>query len=440
VIDGLRITNRSAAGIAEALEQAIDGGRLRSGDLLPPVRRMAERLGISPVTVAAAYRTLSARGLVTGAGRRGTRVTARPQGLLALPDPPIPQGVRNLAHGNPDPELLPSIKAALRAVPSKAGLYGGQSCLPGLADLAKRSFEADGVDAGSIAVVAGALDGIERVLDVHTRPGDRVAVEDPGFPRLLDLVATAGLVPVPVTVDDRGPLPESLEHALAEGVAACVVTPRAQNPTGACIDADRARELRAVLSGYPEALLIEDDYVGAVAGVEYVSVAGGGRERWCVARSVSKVLGPDLRVAMLAGDQYTVRQLTIRQRIGTGWVSHILQSLVTALLQDPRSASVLERANRVYDSRRRDLLSALRATGVPAHGVSGLNVWIPVANEALVTHRLLEGGFAVAAGERFRLHTPPAVRITTADLRPREAGRIAELLAADTRALRTLPA
>lgn len=422
------------------MEQEIDRGRLRSGDVLPPVRRMAEQLGVSPVTVAAAYRTLSARGLVTGAGRRGTRVTARSPALLALPDPPIPEGVRNLAQSNPDPDLLPSIKAALHNVPSKAGLYGGQSCLPELADLATRSFAADGVDANAIAVVAGALDGIERVLAIHARPGDRVAVEDPGFPRLLDLVTMAGLVPVPVTVDDRGPEPESLQRALAQRVAACIVTPRAQNPTGASIDADRAKELRAVLSDHPEVLLIEDDYIGAVAGVGYASLTMGRPEHWCVARSMSKVLGPDLRVAILAGDQYTVRQLTIRQRIGTGWVSHILQSLVAALLQDPRFAKVLDKATRTYDSRRRDLLNTLAANGVPAHGASGLNVWIPVAHEALVTRRLLDDGFAVAAGERFRLRTPPAIRITTADLQPGEAEQIAVLLATDTRALRTLPA
>jgi hypothetical protein len=85
------------------------------------------------------------------------------------------------------------------------------------------------------------------------------------------------------------------------------------------------------------------------------------------------------------------------------------------------------------------LLSTLAANGVPAHGVSGLNVWIPVAHEALVTRRLLDGGFAVAAGERFRLHAAPAIRITTADLQPGEAEQIADLLATDTRALRTHP-
>jgi len=199
-----------------------------------------------------------------------------------------------------------------------------------------------------------------QIRDHHLRPGDRVAVEDPGYVAVFDLVAALGLVAEPVAVDDAGPRPEALARALGAGVEAFVLTPRAQNPTGAALDAGRAPELRAVLRRHPATLVVEDDHAGPVAGVSPLSVCHG-RERWAVVRSVSKSLGPDLRLAILTGDATTVLE------------------------------------------------------------------------EAATIAALADAGWAVRAGERYRLETGPAVRITVAGLEPRDADRLAAALARSLR-------
>ena len=61
-----------------------------------------------------------------------------------------------------------------------------------LVELAQADFAADGIN-GDLAVVGGALDGIERVLQTELRPGDRVVVEDPSWPRIADLLHALGL-------------------------------------------------------------------------------------------------------------------------------------------------------------------------------------------------------------------------------------------------------
>lgn len=420
----LSIPARSAAGIAAGVEQAIRQGELTPGQRLPTIRGLAGELAISPVTVAAAYRRLRERGLLTGGGRAGTRVAAQPP-LPVRRSPELPPGVRDLSDGNPDPTLLPRLP---RLNPRHV-LYGGQQKDERLTDLLREDFAADGIAAESIAIVAGGLDGIERVLVAHLRPGDRIAVEDPGFTRVHDLVAALGFSLEPVTVDERGAQPDSMRRALGRGVEAVILTPRAQNPTGAPFDRERALALRGALGDFPHVLVVEDDHAGPVAGASMHTVTPAA-ERWAVIRSVSKALGPDLRLAALVGDAATVARVEGRQSLGTGWVSHLLQRLVAELLGAETTRAHVVRAAATYAARRQALIGALAERGIVAWGRSGLNVWIPVAEEAAAVQTLLAAGWAVAAGERFRLSSSPAIRVTAARLDERDAWRFATALAA----------
>jgi DNA-binding transcriptional MocR family regulator len=300
---------------------------------------------------------------------------------------------------------------------------------PELAALASRQLRADGIPGDSLCVVSGALDGIERVLEAHLRPGDRVAVENPGYAALYDLLRAHGLLLEAVAVDERGMRPRDLKQALARGASAVVITPRGQNPTGALLDARRSVELRAVLAAAPRTLVIEDDHLGLLAGSKlHTTVAG--MQRWAATRSVSKALGPDLRLAVLAGDAQTVARVQGRQQCGPGWVSHILQALVLCLWSDARVRSLVRRANVAYAERRGALLQRLRARGVDASGASGLNVWVPVADETGVVGALLQRGWVVAPGAPYRLtDSSPAVRVTVATLTAPEAERLAADLA-----------
>jgi DNA-binding transcriptional MocR family regulator len=429
---GQSITGGGAVEIARSVERALVRGALRQGDALPTVRALARQLGVSPATVAAAYRTLRQRGLLVAAGRRGTTVASRPP-LAMRPAQPVPRGARDLMNGNPDPELLPPLGAVLGSFDPEQRLYGQERNLPELLELGRSQLRADGIPAGALAVASGALDAIERALAAHLRPGDRVALEDPAFPGVRDLVAAMGFVAVPVPMDDSGLLPEPLAAALARGAQALVVTPRAQNPTGAALDAARARALRRVIAAHASLLVIEDDHAGPVAGAPAQTLAQARRERWAVARSVSKSLGPDLRLAFLAGDAETIARVEGRQGVGMGWVSHVLQRLVAGLLRDRSTARLLVRAERTYAARREALVRALAAHGIRAHGRSGMNVWIPVPEETRVVQALLEDGWAVAAGERFRFASPPGIRVTIARLpvedAPKLAGDVARALA-----------
>ncbi|WP_030901337.1 aminotransferase class I/II-fold pyridoxal phosphate-dependent enzyme [Streptomyces sp. NRRL F-5126] len=427
------IEGRRAVEIAASVERSVASGGLAAGELLPPMRDLAARLGVNPNTVAAAYRTLRERGVIETAGRRGSRVRDRPastsRGSLGVDVPP---GARGLADGNPDTALLPplhdALAAAARGNAEHPRLYGRSSAIdPGLARLARAGFDADGVPAGPTGVASGSLDVIERVLAAHLKPGDTVAVEDPGWGSLLDLVPALGLRPLPVGVDDAGPLTADMAHALAAGARAVVVTDRAQNPTGAAVTEARAAELRALLASRPDVLLIEDDHGHAIVDLPLHPLAGS-TAHWALVRSVAKAYGPDLRLAVFTGDELTVDRVMGRQRLGPGWVSGLLQRAVVELWE---SAAVDVPAVAAAYGRRRDaLVRALAARGVAAHGRSGMNVWVPVSDETGAVARLLHAGLVVAPGARFRIAAPQGLRITVSTLTAADIEPVADTVAA----------
>ncbi len=410
-------------------------GDLEPGQLLPPMRELAERLGVNPNTVAAAYRSLRERGVIETAGRRGSRVRPKPAitGREAI-RVDVPEGVRNVSDGNPDTALLPSLVEAFTAAATVADnepvLYGDDSLEPELVRRARAGLDADGVPPGPVAVASGSLDAIERVLAVHLRPGDAVAVEDPGWGSVLDLVPALGLRTVPVGVDDEGPLPDDVERALGAGARALVVTDRAQNPTGAAVSSARAKALRAVLAAYEEVLVIEDDHGHGIVDLPLHPLAGA-TYHWAFVRSVAKAYGPDLRLAVLTGDATTVDRVRGRQRLGPGWVSRITQRAVAGLWAAGAVDAGAVAAS--YGERRDALIAALAERGVVAHGRSGMNVWVPVPDETGAVARLLHAGWAVAPGARFRMEAAPAVRITVSRLGVAEVGAVADAVVGATR-------
>ncbi|MGI5286481.1 aminotransferase class I/II-fold pyridoxal phosphate-dependent enzyme [Nonomuraea polychroma] len=433
------ITGSTAREITASVEEAVESGALGPGATLPSVRGLAAQLGVSPTTVSTAYRELRQRGVVSAEAGRGTRVAWRPPLVTRATTQAKARaatgaatragaGVRDLASGNPDPALLPSLSAAVRRLEPGQPLYGAPTILPELVEVARQLFADLEVSDDQIAVVSGAMDGLERVLAAQLRPGDRVAVEDPGHTGVLDLVRAMGYVPLPVRVDEYGPRTEALSAALDRGAAACVMTPRAQNPIGAALSADRARELGHCLAGRPDVLVVENDHASLISGADYVTLTRG-RESWAVVRSVSKFLGPDLRVALLAADQRTASRVEGRQRLGPGWVSHLLQGLVADLWADPGTRALIERASAVYAERRDAMVAALAAAGVQAFGRSGFNVVVPVLEESPVLRTLREAGWELGPGEPHRMDSPPFVRITTAALSPADAVRLAADLA-----------
>jgi DNA-binding transcriptional MocR family regulator len=418
-----------AVKIAAELETLVRTGRVGPDAVLPPVRALAESIGVSPGTAASAYALLRQRGVVITDGRRGTRVIPRPA-QREYGGAPIPAGAMDLQVANPDPKLLPDLRPMLRSISAASATYEGPHLDRQLVRLMSARFEQDHIDASNIGVFSGAIPALYRALKVCARQGDKVGVEDPGFNDHAECVRSLGMVPVPIAMDHEGAVPESLQRALRMGVSAVVLSPRFQSPTGAAFTRARASAIRGLFRHAPRVAVLVDDYAGLICDWPYHECRAPETEMWMVVRSFNKVIAPDLRVAVAVGDGGTMDRMRREQWIADGWVSGYLQKLAAAVIADAGARELLDHAKSVYSSRRGALISALAARGVRATGVTGLNVWIPVHDEAAVVGGLLSRGWGVRPGARYRLQSGPGVRVTIARLEERAAERLAGDIAA----------
>jgi len=432
------VEDRSPRGIAAAISRLVLDGALPAGTRLPTVRELGAALGVSPATVSHAFRALAGVGLVASRGRAGTRVLGT--GTTWLPpryrDLAGPHGGfrLDLSTGTPDPLLLPDLAPVLAGLGSRAltTSYLDTPVLPGLEQHLRSSWP---YPVEAVTVVDGAFDAMARSLELLVRFGDRVVVENPCFPPLLDLLDQLGAERVPVPTDEAGLVPAGFAAALATAPAAVVLQPRAHNPTGVSLTPGRAAELAGALRGHRDAertVVVEDDHSGAVSTAADVSLGTHVPERVLHVRSFSKSHGPDLRIAALGGPAALVDRIVARRMLGPGWTSRMLQQVLLELLTGNDGILAVTEARRAYHARQREMVRALHAHGAAASPGDGVNLWLPVASESEAIVHLAAAGVRVAPGRPFGsgpADGPEHVRVTVGLVRG-DVDALGRLLAA----------
>jgi GntR family transcriptional regulator/MocR family aminotransferase len=317
--------------LVDALRAGIADGRLPAGAVLPASRVLAGDLGVSRGVIVEAYQRLREEGLVSA--RQGAGTTVLPVRRPADPGPgrpaaesvPVPEAQ---PVAGPRPGLLPLPWRArteidlspgvpdLSAFPRAAWLRAERSALAeaGAADLGygdprgnerlrtvlagwltrTRGLRATPGDIVIVTGVAQALALLGQVL--RARGTTRIAVEDPGSRGARLQLAHWGLEPVPIPVDEHG---LQVDVLVRSGLAAAVLTPAHQFPTGVLLAPDRRREL----VGWAAAggLVIEDDYDAEhrYDRPPVPALQASAPDRIAYAGSTSKALAPGMRLGWL---------------------------------------------------------------------------------------------------------------------------------------------
>ncbi|HEX2344627.1 MAG TPA: PLP-dependent aminotransferase family protein, partial [Vicinamibacterales bacterium] len=382
--------------IAGAVSGDIRRGRLRPGDVMPGTRTLARTLGVHRNTVIAAYAELVAEGWITTENGRGTFVAKtlpdpRPRRFTAVPETGADSSVAfelgpgivvarcstsllvayNLT-GLPDLRLVPTkalARAWRRSIERRSRevlAYGPPEGHPRLrAALAGMLSATRGlvIDESRLLITRGTQGGFAVIAHGLLRPGDVVAIEDPGYRRGRQMMSLAGARVVPIPVDAQG---LSVDHlaALAEEqrIRAVLVTPHHQFPTTVTLSAARRVRLLELARRHRFAV-IEDDYdhefhYDGRPILPLASADGGGTVIYV--GSLSKTLAPGLRLGYIAAAPEVIAHLTEYRTLLDTQGDQVLESAVAELVEDGEVQRHVRRMQRIYRARR-DAMAALLA-------------------------------------------------------------------------------
>ncbi len=370
------------AQLEDGLREAVRSRRLAPGSRLPATRALAGDLGVSRRLVVDAYAQLLAEGYLSARGGSGTFVAGAASGAAAAERvPELPALQFDFFPGNPDLASFPRrrwlrvLRETLREVPDRALGYPDPRGAPQLRTaIAEHLRRVRGVVAepDAIVICAGAAQAF--ALLAQAIPGERLAVEDPCLPVHRTILAANGALPVGVPVDEQGFSVSELA-ALERGsgrIAAALVTPAHQSPTGVALAPARRAELLA-WAAEDGRFVIEDDYdaeyrydrapLGAMQGLAPELVVYTG--------TISKTLAPALRVGWMVLPARLVDRVAELKMLADHGSATLDQLALARLLESGAYDSHLRAARRRYRARRDALARALH-THIPGTRVEGV--------------------------------------------------------------------
>ncbi len=440
------------------IRRDIETGVMRAGEKLPSKRSLAKHLGVSVITVEAAYSQLVAEGYVRAEERRG--YFAQPLPALAAPAQAAPA---QAAPGRAAPgQAAPGRAAPAQAAPAQATpeqsvfpLAPSSSTPPLLADFTSgavasglfpfnawakavretlsyepestllsetpaqgllrlrrtiadylHGFRGMAVDPDCIVVGAGAQVLYNMVVQLLGR--DRcVAVEDPGYARLTSIYRANDVSVAPVPLDTGGIFLEGLRESAA---SVAHIMPSHQFPTGLVTSAARRYELLEWALSAPDRYLVEDDYdcefrfagrpIPALQSID----AG---ERVIYTNTFAKSLGPAFRIGYLVLPPHLAQKFASKLGFYSCTVSAIDQLVLARFMESGNYERHVNRMRTHYRNVKDQLVTALKngefgerlGTRLRFEAVgSGLHFIMAMdgVNEAAFAHSARREGIALA--------------------------------------------
>lgn len=374
--------------IYRQIRRAILEGLLRPGDTLPPTRELARTLAVARATVVVAYEHLAAEGFVqsrqgagtivedwapleaAGARRQRSHGALRPRPIwetIPLPTAFDASAIYDFRTGLPDVSLFPHLN--WRRLIAKV-LRSNESALPGIYEkpaghlalrtaIARHIGVSRGVDASEddVIVTGGTQQAIDLLARTLLAPGDKIAIEDPGYEATRRALEAHGAKVIGVPVDQDGIVVE----ALPDDARAVYVTPSHQYPLSVTMTLGRRQALLSWAERHGSAI-IEDDYDGEfrfdgrpLPPLQTLDTAG----RVIYVGSFSKTMFPTLRLGFVVPPP-SLRDAIQRAKYVSDWHSPTLeQAALARFIESGGFSAHIRKVSAVYRERHSMIATAI---------------------------------------------------------------------------------
>ncbi|HXQ26787.1 MAG TPA: PLP-dependent aminotransferase family protein [Candidatus Acidoferrales bacterium] len=445
--------------LRDQLRALVHSGELRTGDRIPASRELAGQLGVHRTTVANAYAELESEGLIQGHVGRGTFICGTPVKQFSPPPrsngnggampwealfadergeeslsrmmPDVPPGAIAFTVARPSGEFFP-VEDFRRCANAVLGGEGRHILQLGSTDgyeLLKRElidlFRSEGTNVRpeQLLITDGCQQAIDLVCKAFLRPGDAVALENPGYPGAIAILAGARVrvLSVPVQADSSrsnrvGLDVDALETVLLQNrVKFLLITPDFHNPTGTVLPVSERRRLLE-LAAHHQVPVIEDAIYArlrlrgnAVPSLKTLDTLGNVIQ----IDSFSKTAFPGLRVGWCIGAESAIERLRLLKQSTDLHTDQLSQAAMAEFMRRGYFTRHLAKMKKVYRSRLEAMEEALQKH-MPeetswTHTEGGMSLWVTLpagfdAGELLIHAR--ERGVLFLPGRYFYSQNP----------------------------------
>jgi DNA-binding transcriptional MocR family regulator len=476
--------------LRDQVRAMVHAGDLRSGDRIPASRELAGQLGIHRTTVANAYAELESEGLIEGHVGRGTFICGIPEKRFSPPPrsnghggktrwealfaderaeegisrlmPVVPAGAIAFTVARPPEEFFPAeefrrcANIALRREGRRILSLGSTDGYEPLRQELAAWFQSEGqtVRPEELLITDGCQQAIDLICKAFLRPGDSIAIENPGYPGAISIfsAARARMFAVPVEtggLSGENPVsPHSnrsigtngsngsngsaasagsgdshigldiaaLETVLTQNrVKFIFVTPDYHNPTGTAMPLASRRRLLELASRFQVPVIEDGIYArvhlrgAALPSLKSLDTSGNVIQ----IDSFSKIAFPGLRVGWAIGAESAIERLRSVKQSTDLHTDQLSQATLAEFMRRGSLTRHLARMKKIYRSRLEAMEEAL-ARHMPnsaswTHPNGGMSLWVTLppgfdSGELLIHAR--ERGIYFLQGRLFYLQQP----------------------------------